>query len=80
MRLRAQLVVEFRVGQRIVEAALAAGADLDDIYIEVVSPALVSIGDKWAKGDLEIYLEQLPSPLKMPRALYGPLTHAMQQL
>ena len=41
----------------VVEAALAAGADLDQIYTDVVSPALVSIGDKWARGELEIYLE-----------------------
>jgi MerR family transcriptional regulator, light-induced transcriptional regulator len=47
----------------VVEAALAAGADLDDIYIEVVSPALVSIGEKWARGDLEIYLEHRASAI-----------------
>ena len=47
----------------VVEAALAAGADLDEIYTDVVSPALVSIGDKWAKGELEIYLEHRASAI-----------------
>jgi excisionase family DNA binding protein len=47
----------------VVEAALAAGADLNTIYSDVVSPALVSIGDKWARGDLEIYLEHRASAI-----------------
>jgi excisionase family DNA binding protein len=47
----------------VVEAALAAGADLDDIYSDVVSPALVNIGDRWARGDLEIYLEHRASAI-----------------
>lgn len=47
----------------VVEAALAAGADLDDVYVDVISPALVSIGDKWAKGNLEIYLEHRASAI-----------------
>jgi excisionase family DNA binding protein len=47
----------------VVEAALAAGADLDEIYTDVVSPSLVSIGDKWARGDLEIYLEHRASAI-----------------
>lgn len=47
----------------VVEAALAAGANLDDVYVDVISPALVSIGDKWAKGELEIYLEHRASAI-----------------
>lgn len=47
----------------VVEASLAAGAELDEIYTEVVSPALVSIGDKWSRGELEIYLEHRASAI-----------------
>jgi methanogenic corrinoid protein MtbC1 len=47
----------------VVEAALAAGAELDEIYTDVVSPALVSIGDKWSRGELEIYLEHRASAI-----------------
>lgn len=45
----------------VVEAALVAGVSLEDIYIKVMSPALVSIGNQWARGDLEIYREHQAS-------------------
>lgn len=41
----------------VVEAALAAGADLDEIYLDVITPAMRSIGARWAAGELDIAVE-----------------------
>jgi len=47
----------------VVEAALVAGVSLEDVYTKVLSPALVSIGDQWARGELEIYREHQASAI-----------------
>jgi excisionase family DNA binding protein len=49
----------------VVEAALAAGADLEEIYLEVLSPAMTSIGARWAKGELDIAVEHRASGIAM---------------
>lgn len=49
----------------VIEAALAAGADLDDIYVGVLSPALSSIGKRWADGELDISVEHRASGIAM---------------
>ena len=41
----------------VVEAALAAGAELDEIYLDVLSPALIAIGSKWEAGEIDIAIE-----------------------
>lgn len=41
----------------VVEGAMAAGATPQKIYTEVVSPALVTIGERWAAGELDISVE-----------------------
>ncbi len=41
----------------VVEAALTGGADFDEIYLEVMAPAMVSIGARWARGELDISVE-----------------------
>jgi excisionase family DNA binding protein len=57
-RLEARLVAgDSRGAWGVVEAALAAGADLDEIYLEVISPAMRSIGSRWADGELDISVE-----------------------
>jgi excisionase family DNA binding protein len=38
----------------VVEAALAAGADLADVHVGIVAPAMASIGDRWAAGDIDV--------------------------
>lgn len=38
----------------VVEAALAAGAGIEQIYLDVVAPAMVSVGDRWEKGEIDI--------------------------
>jgi excisionase family DNA binding protein len=45
----------------VIEAALASGADPQDIYLDVLAPALASIGDKWVAGDISIGDEHLAS-------------------
>jgi excisionase family DNA binding protein len=57
-RLEARLVAgDTRGAWGVVEAALAAGADLDEIYLEVISPAMRDIGARWADGELDISVE-----------------------
>lgn len=61
-RLEARLIAADAAGAwGIVEAALAAGADLDGLYTDVVSPAMVSIGARWEAGELEIAVEHAAS-------------------
>lgn len=38
----------------VVESALTAGTELDELYLEVLSPAMVSIGERWAAGELDV--------------------------
>ena len=57
-RLEARLVAgDTRGAWGVVEAALAAGAELDEIYLEVITPAMRSIGSRWAAGELDISVE-----------------------
>jgi excisionase family DNA binding protein len=41
----------------VVEAAMAAGADLSQIHLEVISPAMVALGARWAAGEIDIAVE-----------------------
>jgi excisionase family DNA binding protein len=45
----------------VVEAALASGGDPRSIYLDVITPAMVSIGERWEKGELEIAIEHRAS-------------------
>jgi MerR family transcriptional regulator, light-induced transcriptional regulator len=49
----------------VIEAAMAAGAELDEIYLDVLTPALVSIGERWAAGELDISIEHRASGIAM---------------
>jgi excisionase family DNA binding protein len=54
-RFEARLVAgDSRGATGVVEAALAAGAGLDDLYLGVVGPAMHHIGDRWATGELDV--------------------------
>ncbi|MEM1333381.1 MAG: B12-binding domain-containing protein, partial [Actinomycetota bacterium] len=65
-RLEARLVAgDARGAWGVVEAAMAAGRDLDSLYLEVLSPAMVSIGDRWAKGELDVAVEHRASGIAM---------------
>jgi excisionase family DNA binding protein len=45
----------------VVEAALAAGTQLDSVYLDVLAPAMRSIGDRWERGDVDVALEHRAS-------------------
>lgn len=45
----------------VIEAALAAGAELDEVYLDVLAPALASIGSRWERGEIDISLEHRAS-------------------
>jgi excisionase family DNA binding protein len=57
-RLEARLVAGDASGAwQVVEAALASGAELDEVYLDIISPAMTSIGDRWEAGELDVALE-----------------------
>jgi excisionase family DNA binding protein len=41
----------------VIEAAMASGADVRSVYLELLSPAMVNIGARWAVGELDISVE-----------------------
>lgn len=45
----------------VIEAALAAGAELDEVYLDVLAPAMASIGARWERGEIDISLEHRAS-------------------
>ena len=49
----------------VIEAALASGASLDEIYRNVLSPAMVSIGQRWERGELDVAAEHGASVIAM---------------
>lgn len=57
-RLESRLLVgDARGAWGVIENAMAGGADLDAVYLEVVAPAMASIGDRWERGQLDIAVE-----------------------
>ena len=57
-RLEARLVVgDSRGAWGVVEAAMAAGAEIDEVYLEIITPAMESIGARWAAGELDVSVE-----------------------
>ncbi|HEY4189858.1 MAG TPA: cobalamin-dependent protein [Candidatus Limnocylindrales bacterium] len=59
-RLRARMVAGDGAGSwQVVEAAMAAGVDPADVYVEVLGPAMHGIGDAWQRGELGIDQEHL---------------------
>ena len=65
-RLESRLVAGDAPGSwSVVEAAMAAGAELDEIYLDVLTPAMVSIGERWAAGELDISVEHRATGIAM---------------
>ena len=57
----------------VVESALAAGTELDALYLDVISPAMVTIGERWAAGEIDIIVEHVASGIVM--RMIGRLGH-----
>ena len=61
-RLEHRLVAgDARGSWSVIEAALAAGAELDEVYLDIVAPALRTIGRRWAEGTLDVAVEHRAS-------------------
>jgi excisionase family DNA binding protein len=45
------------------EAALAAGSAPADVYCDVLTPAMVSIGERWARGEIDVWVEHRASAI-----------------
>lgn len=45
----------------VLEAALVAGNDTETVYLDVVVPALRGIGERWARGDIDVAVEHRAS-------------------
>ncbi len=55
------------------EAALASGHDIGEVYLDVIAPAMESIGEAWASGELSVAEEHRASAVAV-RTL-GRLAH-----
>lgn len=65
-RLESRLIAGDAPGSwNVIEAAMAAGAELDEIYLEVLTPAMVSIGERWAAGELDVSIEHRATGIAM---------------
>ncbi|MGI9646146.1 MAG: B12-binding domain-containing protein [Ilumatobacteraceae bacterium] len=65
-RLEARLLAgDARGAWGVVEAAMTAGAELDEVYLDVLTPAMVSIGDRWAAGEIDVAIEHRASGIAM---------------
>ncbi len=61
-RLERRLLAGDRLGAMgVVEGALAAGSSPIDVYVDVVAPAMRSIGDGWASGAVDVAVEHRAS-------------------
>lgn len=61
-RLEARLLVGDATGSwRVVEAAMTAGTAVGDVYTDVLAPALRSIGERWAAGEIDVAEEHRAS-------------------
>ena len=49
----------------VIEAAMASGADVPSVYLELLSPAMVHIGARWAAGELDIAVEHQATGIAM---------------
>ena len=65
-RLEARLLAgDARGAWGVIEAALAAGSELESIYLDVLAPAMTAIGDRWERGELDVALEHRASGIAM---------------
>ncbi|MSO59461.1 MAG: helix-turn-helix domain-containing protein [Ilumatobacteraceae bacterium] len=57
-RLEACLLVGDAAGAwSVLEAAIDSGREFEEVYLDVLSPAMVTIGERWHAGKLDVYLE-----------------------
>lgn len=49
----------------VVEAAMASGADVRSVYLDMLTPAMVGIGARWAAGEFDIAVEHQATGIVM---------------
>lgn len=49
----------------VVEAALASGAGMEQLYLDIIAPSMVSIGNLWATGEIDVGEEHRASGVVM---------------
>lgn len=49
----------------VVEAALSSGTGLREVYQDIVTPAMISIGERWSTGELDVAFEHRAATLAM---------------
>jgi len=49
----------------VIDKAMSSGMALDAIYLDVLTPAMVHIGDRWSAGELDIAIEHRASGIAM---------------
>lgn len=65
-RLEARLLAgDARGAWGVLESALAAGTELDAIYLDVLAPAMATIGERWERGELDISVEHRATGIAM---------------
>ena len=61
-RLEARLVAGDAGGAwGVIEAALRAGTEVEEVYLEILAPALVGMGERWARGEVDVSIEHRAS-------------------
>lgn len=50
---------------QILDDAMSSGADADEVYLDLIGPAMTSIGNRWHEGDIDIASEHLASTTAM---------------
>ncbi len=61
-RLEARLMAGDAAGAwGVLEASMTAGTSVDDIYLDVLGPAMRSIGDRWEAGEIDVAIEHRAS-------------------
>lgn len=48
---------DFHGASQVVERAVQAGADIKAVYLDIISPAMSRIGERWANGEIDIAIE-----------------------
>lgn len=56
---RSLIAGDGRGASDVLQRAIASGADVDEVYLEILAPALAAIGDSWARGEIDIAVEHL---------------------
>ena len=77
---RALLAGDAEAADRVIRAAMDSGLNAAEIDIELITPALFMVGDKWATGEITVADEHLASEITLRvLALQRAVRHARRQ-